>query len=112
MNQDLADLEKKERVRIVLPVIAAACLWLVLSFSYGPQKPDISKCEVIDTPHDRYGVRVCLGMTKQEVVRAVGLPSKVVSGKSVTNSREQWIYPTHYGRPKELYFDNELLVSF
>jgi len=114
MNQNLADLEKKDRVRIVLPVIVAACGWLVLSLSYGPPKSDTVKtvkCEVINTPRDRYGARVCLGMTKEEVARAVGLPLKVISADSVTNLREQWIYTTHDGRPKHLYFENELLVS-
>ena len=113
MNPSLADLHKT-RVRIVLPVIVAACGWLVLSLSYGPKKRDTVKtikCEVIDTPHDRYGARVCLGMTKEEVARAVGLPLKVISADSVTNLREQWIYTTHDGRPKHLYFENELLVG-
>jgi hypothetical protein len=105
------DLHKTDRLRIVLPVIFAACFWLVLSLSYGPEKRDTAKCQVIDTRQDRYGVRVCVGMTKDEVVRAVGFPLKVVSADGVTNSREEWIYSHHDGRVKHLYFENELLVS-
>ena len=92
-------------------VIFVAVGWLVLSLSYGPEKRDTSKCQVIATPRDRYGDRVCLGMTKEEVVRAVGLPLKVVSAESGTNLREEWIYSHHDGRVKHLYFENELLVS-
>jgi hypothetical protein len=111
LNQNPDDFHGS-RVRIVVPVILAACFWLALSLGYGPEKRDTAKCELIDTPRDRYGVRVCLGMTKEEVTKAVGLPLKVVSADSGANSREQWVYSTHYGRPKHLYFENELLVSF
>jgi hypothetical protein len=111
LNQNPDDLHES-RMPMVVPVILAACFWLTLSLGYGPEKRDTAKCEIIDTPRDRYGVRVCLGMTKEEVTRAVGLPLKVVSADGRANLREQWVYSTHYGRPKHLFFKNELLVSF